>query len=204
MIDVNELKKAIELLDPKKDEHWDDDGNPSTVVLSGIIGAEVTIADLREAGSPKRAGWKPLEVDPTKVDMNDPNSVARALAVVRGRHADLVAEKDELESHREAIRVALVENGRLVDEQITLISKYSPVVDQAQGVKRIQEQTMRELQRRKETSALALSALAATGVVTHASKLDAVYAARRRTPEQTANMAKFVHQNAAARNAAAA
>lgn len=202
MINVSELKAAIGLLDSAKDDQWDADGNPNLEVVSKLVGQKVEFDDLQEAGSPKRPGWKPAELG--AVDFNDPTTVARALAQARGRHDELKADKDKLEATREDIRVALVENGKLIDVQINLIARYSPVVDQAQGVKRIQEQTVRELQRRKEASATALQALAATGVHAYPSKIDAARAAMKRSPEQVANMAKYVHQNAAARNAAAA
>lgn len=87
-------------------------------------------------------------------------------------------------------------------KHLGLIEKHKESVSRADSVKRIQQQTVRNLEARKAQTQIAVGALAAAGITMHPSKLDESMANRKRSPEQLKGMATFIHQQAADRNAA--
>lgn len=225
MIDANEIKAAVALMDAKDATQWEGNGAPKLDIIQKLMGnAEVTVDDVDEAlGAFKRGDAVPAAVKPAKVakaaappvstapavqaepevDIStlDRNSPEYAIAVVRVARAanaiitDAIAASEAVRD--EAIK-KIVGLRKQADVHIGVIERYGPKASDAESVKAIQAQTLANLKRQKEGTAIAQIALAASGGVTvFPSKLDQQLSMRKRTTEQQADYAKFVHQRAA-------
>jgi hypothetical protein len=215
MIDAKKIREAVQALDSKDDSVWEADGSPKLDILKTLTDEPtLTIDDVEEAGIFKRGEKaKPAQAK-TKTEANakdevdvstlDPQSPEFAMAVVTKARAEdaslreeIVAHEAELEKHKAAISKLTAAR----DQQIIIIETYEPKISHAQAVKAIQQQTVNTLRATRERMAVATQVLGPGGTaVTYASRLDAAMASRKRTQEQTANYAKFVHQTAASAN----
>lgn len=220
MVDANEIKAAIELMDAKDDAQWEADGSPKLDILKTLTNKpELTLDDVDEAVGAFKRGQKvkvakhadetkPVEpiapaVDLSKLDPNGPEYATEVVRVARAEDARLKVLVAEAEAVRNAAANEVKKLTAARDEQVIIIERYAPQITHAQAVKAIQAQTVKNLADTKGRVALATQALAATGQqLVYPSKLDATLAMRKRTPEQATNFAKFVHQQAQARTPA--
>jgi hypothetical protein len=224
---AKDIKTAVEMLDPKDDAHWEKDGSPKMSQLKQLTGnPKLTSDDVDEAvGAFKRPGGDTIggsapEAEPEVVvaapaapvepardrprQAADPRDPLDARVIVEESLealSDLRAEIDETEKARNELQEKLNELNLRKSENQRRIETYSPRITQAESVKAIQRQTIERLAAQKAAQISSAAALAAAGVhQSYPSKLDASLANRKRSPAETANYAKFVHQNAASKN----
>lgn len=134
--------------------------------------------------------------EPAVVNVDTPEPAK----VIKSHQAALAAidpEMAELAKTVERAGERLKELQAKKDVHVTAIEQNTAKLSAADAVRRVQQQTQKNLNEQKQRTQLAATALKASGFQVHASPLDASYANRKRTPEQTANMAKHVHQKAA-------
>lgn len=131
----------------------------------------------------------------------DPRDPLEAKNIVADAEQDLNvvrAEIEEVEALRNECNERLVKLNARKSHDLRQIEIYAPRISQADAVKAIQRQTQERLIQQKSAAITSAEALRAAGIgKTYPSVLDSHLANRRRTPEQTANYAKYVHQNAA-------
>lgn len=222
-----DIKAAVELMDVAADAQWNKDGTPKLDVvrenlkdqtvskesLLAAIGewrrpaAPVTPseADIAAAAAAALAGGdRPDETTPEpEPDEESPtDKLLKQVAEWRAARAEFdvqIAEQEKIKSAADRkVHQIRVEQ----DKVITLIERFAPQVSQAEAVKRVQAQTRENLQRNILATSVVAAAMKQTGLQSYPSKLDQTLATRRRTPEQQANYAKFVHQTAAGISAA--
>jgi hypothetical protein len=143
----------------------------------------------------------PAENEPPleSLDPNSPEYADRIVRAARAEDGKLKAQVDDCERKREVLSDEIRKLTAARDAQIILIERFAPRISHAQAVKAIQGQTQRTLADQRVRLATAATILGPHGTpVNYASKLDASMAMRKRTAEQSANYAKFVHQSAAA------
>src|SRR3974390_867292 len=66
MLDINDIRKGVELLDKKDETLWNADGSPKLEAVQNIVGDEVTQAALTQAISPE-----PEQTQPAWVSIHD-------------------------------------------------------------------------------------------------------------------------------------
>ena len=203
-----DIKAAVELLDVKDDAQWNKDGTPKleavrdnlkdqTVKKEDVLAA---IGDYRRPGAEPGPGTGGADkedevtaatpVDPTQ-ELVARLDAARERRDSLGREMDVEHEKIRVANHRIAQLTVLQ------DKEITFIEANEKQVSHAEIVKRIQKQTQERLAQTVQATQGLNEVLKQSGLGAYPSKLDQTMALRRRTPEQQANYAKFVHQNAA-------
>lgn len=176
---------------------------PTVDVVRNLVGPDVSTDAIREALG------QPVDVAvaaPPAIEIPDPLPPAdarlgydMAMAIVNRARGNLAEIEDTLaaaQDERSKLVAHIDDLIKLKDHELRVIESYSPQVAFAEGVKKIQAQTRDRLLMVKQKTAEAHVALQATGTLTYPSQLDASLASRKRTPEQKANLATFIHQTA--------
>lgn len=211
---AEEIVAAVQLMDVADNELWEADGAPKLDAVRTLAGNDkLTAEDVAAATNgfkrpvppavqsaakvPSADADKPdlltlPEAAPSQADI-DAKLVEEARVGLAAAEAEIAAINEERGELNKRLDVVIAAK----DVHAKLIERLGPRVTFAEGVKRIQEQTVKRLADIKESSALAKAALQATGTNIYPSLLDASFGNRKRTPEQQANMAKYVHQSAA-------
>lgn len=216
MAKLVDIKAAVELMDVTNDDQWNADGTPKVeVVRENLKDSKVSEEDVLKAiGEFRRpAQANPPEASGPSVDEDRSDEVfveKDETQLLLDRVKEIRAERDRIgnliETEHAKISEANREIARLTREQdkcISFLEKNEAQVTFAESVKRIQQQTVERLAGNVAASKQMATVLAGTGqAVVFPSALDASMAMRKRTPDQQQNYAKFVHQNAAHRNAA--
>lgn len=212
MKDSAAIKRVVEGLNKDDPTLWDADGTPKLETVQILMDDEtINAEDVDEAiGAFKRADSKaaaPAPQEPGAIppfNPMNPNDPIRSQAIVEEAETNLVALResiDEQEKAREQANDRIKELKAQADVFILAIARHKPNFTHADAVKRIQAQTIAQLEERKRTTAAVAGILAQSGNPVMPSRLDAALQMRRRTPEQIKNMAVFLHQQANARNA---
>lgn len=212
MKDSAAIKRVVEGLNKDDPTLWDADGTPKLETVQILMDDEtINAEDVDEAiGAFKRTDSKaaaPAPQEPGAIppfNPMNPNDPIRSQAIVEEAETNLIALResiDEQEKAREQANDRIKELKAQADVFILAIARHKPNFTHADAVKRIQAQTIAQLEERKRTTAAVAGILAQSGNPVMPSRLDAALQMRRRTPEQIKNMAVFLHQQANARNA---
>lgn len=223
MIDAATIKTAVELLNIDDDSKWEADGTPKLSVLqTDLNNKDLTLDDVDEAigafkrpdpeargkgkgkGKAAKAAETPAEqgaaavppvAETAEPDPLDPTTAKAQLDDARAKQAKYREHITAKEAERDAAQVDINELKVLMDEQTIRIETFEPRVSQAEAVKAIQRQTQERLANQKHNQGIAAAALQASGVqAVYPSRLDAVLATRKRSPEESKNYATYVHQ----------
>jgi hypothetical protein len=211
VINVRDIKAAVGLLDPADLTQWAAPGIPALSAMEKIVPG-LTAEDLHRAGfalppPPEGPGKtfatasdpKNLPEVPDVLPSPDAASADLALAITRKAQAevaDIQAAMDEQINLRSQVTARI--DGLIVekDKRLKIIEQYSPKFAFSAAVRAIQEQTGKQLMKQHEKQT-ELAQRFHINTVTAPSILDQAMRNRRRSPEQTSNLAAFIHQNSA-------
>lgn len=214
-ISSKDVKAAVGLLDLKDAAQWAAPGVPTIAAMETLVPG-ITVEDLRKAGfaavEPKETGGEPATTASASPQADPPlpevpavlppvhaTTVDMARAIIAKSQKELREVQNEIDTAINLRSQITAQIELLVgdkDRHLHIIEDYSPRISFAESVKKIQLQTIEQNKARLEKQRALRDAQLSNGTV-FPTALDASMAARRKTPEQAANLAKFIAQQAA-------